>query len=693
MNDFLTNPKIRELFKHRDIIVAMMVLFVVGSIIIPLPAILLDLLLGLNIGLAVIILLLSIFTKRVLDFSVFPTLLLVTTLFRLALNVSSTRLILSTGDPGEVVTAFGEFVTQGDMVVGAVIFLILIIVQFLVITNGSTRVAEVSARFALDAMPQKQMAIDGDLSNGLIDEATAKRRREETQIEAEFYGSMDGASKFVKGDAIAGLIVVVINFVGGIIIFMMKGYEVMDAVEKFGTLTIGDGLVSQVPALLISVASGIIVTRTPSENNLGHELSDQLFSMPKTILMTSVITGIFAIMPGLPFLPFMVVSAISGLGGWLLHEDEKQKKRIEHENPLVEDTPVEQTAPADDMTQYLQLESFEVEFGYSIVEMVDQKNGSKFMERVLQVRRQVIQELGIIVPPIRLKDNVQLDANTYAIKIKGLTIGTGVIYPGRYLIMNPEDEVIDLPGIDTIEPSFGMKAKWIEESLKGRAEKLHYTAVDDSTVLITHIKEVVKNNAHDLLGRQELKTMLDALKVQQPSIVEDLIPDLLSLGETLKVLKNLLRENVSIRDLGTILETLADNATRTKDTELLTEFVRTGLQRQLVLPYLTDSNELYAVALDGTVDNLIASHLKSTHHGTFPAISPEITSRILYSVQLKLDECFREQKMPVLLVSPSIRPAFRKLTELNFPMIPVLSLNEVPNYVIVKVLRTVNLND
>lgn len=686
------NKFIQFISNNTDILIAVLILSIITLIVIPLPSFLLDLFLALNITLAVLILLLTIFSNSVLDFSIFPTLLLVTTLFRLALNISSTRLILSTGNPGSIVTAFGNFVTQGDIVVGAVIFIIICIVQFMVITNGSSRVAEVSARFTLDAMPGKQMSIDADLNAGLINESQAKKRREQIQVEAEFYGAMDGASKFVKGDAIAGIIVTLINFVGGIIIFSLKGYDIMDAIQKFGILTIGDGLVSQVPALLISVASGIIVTRTPSEDNLGVDLSRQLLSVPRAIALAAGVMFLFALIPGLPFIPFMGMATVTAIVAYVLFEGEKNQKLItisEVEEPLVEDSSI----PIDDMTRYTHVEPFEIEFGYGLIPLVDQSNGNDVLERILQVRHQIAQELGVIVQPIRLRDNLQLSPNQYVIKIRGNSVGTGEIYPGHYLIMNPFGDEIDLEGIDTIEPSFGLKAKWVNEKLKSKAEALSYTTVDDLTVLITHLKEIIRLHSSELLGRNELKTALDKIKEEYPGFVDDIIPNIISLSDVLKVLKNLLKENVPIKDLFIILETLADFAHSTKDIEMLTEYVRHRLARTISSQYVNSQGTLEVMSLSPQLEEVIFSNLQRSFQGSFPALAPDVTTRIFQSIQANLDRAMMEQKSPVILASPKIRVAFRHLIEINFNHVPVLSLNDIPNNISIDVIGMVNINE
>lgn len=686
------NKILKALTNNTDILVAGLIMAIIALIIIPLPSFLLDLFLALNITLSVLILFITIFTKSVLEFAIFPTLLLVTTLFRLALNISSTRLILSTGDPGTIVTAFGNFVTKGDMVVGAVIFIIICIVQFLVITSGSSRVAEVSARFTLDAMPGKQMSIDADLNAGLINEEQAKKRREQIQVEAEFYGAMDGASKFVKGDAVAGIIVTLINFLGGIIIFVLKDYEVMEAIEKFGILTIGDGLVSQVPALLISVASGIIVTRTPSDENLGVELSKQLFSVPRAVALASGVMVLFALIPGLPFIPFMGMAILAGVTAYLLFEGEKVQANLQLDH--YSSSNIDDTSPLpEDITIYTQVEPFEIEFGYGLLPLVDNENGENILERILQVRRQIANELGLVVQPIRLRDNLQLDSNEYVIKIRGNVVGRGDIFPHQYLVMNPFGDEIDLDGKETVEPSFGLAAKWIDERLKSKAENLGYTTVDDITVLITHLKEVIRTHAHELLGRQEVKVVLDIIKEQQPGFVEDIIPTIISLGDLIKILKNLLKENIPIKDMSSILETIADYSQSSKDHELLTEYVRHRLNRTITNQYINQQGTLDVISINPQLEDLISHSIQRSFQGSFPALSPDITTHIFKSIQLNLDRAAINQKSPVILASPKIRVAVRRLIEMNFPYVSVLSLNDIPNHINIDVIGVIKISE
>ena len=696
MKELLNHPFLKKIENYKDAIVAGLILMIVVLIMIPLPSFLLDILLALNIAFSVLILLMAVFSKKVLDFAIFPTLLLVTTLFRLGLNISSTRLILSTGDPGDVVTSFGEFVTAGNMVVGAVIFIIIVIVQFLVITNGSTRVAEVSARFALDAMPGKQMAIDNELNNGAITEAEAKRRRQEVQLEAEFFGAMDGASKFVKGDAIAGIIVVLINFIGGIIIFMMKGYEAMEAVDKFGSLTIGDGLVSQIPALLISVASGILVTRTPSEDNLGVQFVNQLGSIPKAILMGAITMLLLGLVPGLPFPPFAGMGVVLGVAAYLLYEGEKQEQFAtnttvsnveEVQAPLVDKNSIEH------LSNFLEVRPLEIQVGLGLLPLVQNRREQEFLERASNLREQLASELGLLIPGIPLEDNLQLGYNEYRILVKGVSVATGEIYPNDLLVMNPYGNEIAINGVSVKEPAFGLDAKWISSNHKAEAESLGYTIVDDLTVLMMHLQQVIKKESSELLSRQELKKMLDVLKETDSSLVEDVIPNILSLGEVLNVLKALLREQVSIRDLGTILETVANYAPQQRDVQFLVEKARMGLSRRLVLPYLNQNGGLDVLVLKERTTELLLSKKRTTEQGDMIILNQQQLFALFRAIQEKIDGAMVQQKEPVLIVHANLRPGMRRLLETTFPNLAILSLMEVPNYIKYDVIGSVEIDE
>ncbi|MBP9562431.1 MAG: flagellar biosynthesis protein FlhA, partial [Acetoanaerobium sp.] len=556
--------------KSGDIAITIGIIFIILMIIIPIPLFLVDILLSLNISLALLILLISMYNKEALDFSVFPSLLLITTLFRLSLNITTTRYILSEGNAGQVIEAFGNFVMGGNPVVGFVVFIIIVIVQFMVITKGSERVAEVAARFTLDAMPGKQMAIDADLNSGLIDEREAKNRRLKIQGEADFYGAMDGASKFVKGDAVAGILITLVNVIGGFIIgVLIQGMPMAEALSRFTILSVGDGLVSQIPALLISTGTGIVVTRATSESNLGRDFIDQLFNNYKIMFIISGVLFFLALTP-LPFIPYMLLSLIF-LGSGL---NMLRRSRIEERAPEIgeEQDNVEEIRRPENVLPLLNVDPIELEFGYGIIPLADKSQGGDLFDRLVMIRRQCALELGIVVPMIRLRDNIQLQPNEYVIKIKGVEVSGGEILFDHYLAMNPGIADGEIKGIDTVEPAFGLPAKWIDEKERERAEIFGYTVVDPPSIISTHLTEVIKKHAHELIGRQDVKMLLDNLKETHPTLVDEVIPSLLSIGDIQKVLSNLLREGVSIRNFSNIMEALADYGQVTKDTDMLTEY-------------------------------------------------------------------------------------------------------------------------
>lgn len=662
-----------------DTIIAFGVIGIVLMIIIPMPPLVLDILIALNITISVVIILLTMFTTEVLQFSVFPTMLLITTLFRLGLNVSSTRLILKDAYAGEIIEAFGNFVIGGNYVVGIIIFLIIIIIQFVVITNGAGRVSEVSARFTLDAMPGKQMSIDADLNAGLIDEMGAKERRKKLQQEAEFYGAMDGASKFVKGDAIAGIIVTVINILGGIIIGVaMLGMDITQAATTYVMLTVGDGLVGQIPALLISTASGILVTRSGNDENLGNSLSSQLTAFPKVIAIAAVILFFLGIVPGLPKVPFFILAAATGGGAYLLYKDEKAKVIMAIENEQAEIIETEKKEP-ENVMNLISVEPMEVEIGYGLIPLADESSGGDLLQRISSVRRQCAIEMGVVVQPIRIRDNLQLKTNEYVVKIRGTVVVSGELMASMLLCMDPTNENVDIPGIKTIEPTFGLPAVWINKDQREDAEIKGLTVVDPTTVMVTHLTETIKAHSYELLGRQEVKMIIDSVKEKYNTVVEELIPDLMTIGEVQKVLQNLLKEKVPIKDMVTILESLADNSRSTKDIELLTEYVRFALSRTICNSLIDESRSITVATLDPRVEDVISNNLQKSMQGTFPAVDPDTTGSILSSIRNVLQSVYFYENQPVFLVSPKIRPAFRKLIEMVYPNITVLSLNEIPN--------------
>ncbi|HHW02848.1 MAG TPA: flagellar biosynthesis protein FlhA [Thermoanaerobacterales bacterium] len=673
--------------KFSDIAVALLAIMVVIIMIIPLPSSILDLLLSFNITFSLVILLISMNMEKPLDFSIFPSLLLLTTLLRLSLNISSTRLILLNGYAGKVIESFGNFVVKGNVLVGFIIFLIIIIVQFIVITRGAERVAEVAARFTLDAMPGKQMSIDADLNSGLISESEARQRRAEIQREADFYGAMDGASKFVKGDAIAGIIITVINIIGGLITgVLFHNWDIMTSVNRYTLLTVGDGLVSQIPALLVSTATGIVVTKAASAGNLGEDLIKQLVSYPKLLLLASGVLAFFAIIPGLPHIPFIVLAGglgYMGLSVQRISEHEKLKK-----DELRKEKELEEMRKPENIFSLLQVDPIEVEFGYNIIPLADVNQGGDLLDRVVMIRRQCALDLGMVVPMVRLRDNIQLKPNEYVIKIKGVEAARGEIRTDHFMVMNPMGGMPDIEGIPTKEPAFGLPAKWITSENKEKAEMKGYTVVDASSVLATHLTEIIKAYAHELIGRQEVKNILDNLKEQYPSLIEELVPKVLSLGEVQKVLSNLLKENVPIRDMVTILEALGDYAGLTKDTDMLTEYVRQRLKR-VITHRFTNGQKVQVITIDGQLENQILSAVRQNDHGTYLALEPSYIQKIRSALLKLVNELGLKGISPVILTSPMVRMYFRRLVEDYASYLPVISYNELESGVEVQSVGTV----
>ena len=662
-----------------DVIIAMGVITIVLMIIVPLPKELIDLLLALNITISIVIILITMFTTSVLQLSVFPTLLLVTTLFRLALNISSTRLILIDADAGTIITAFGNFVIRGNYVVGIIIFLIIVVIQFMVITNGAGRVAEVSARFTLDAMPGKQMSIDADLNSGMIDEVVAKKRRQDLQSEADFYGSMDGASKFVKGDAVAGIIITIINIIGGIIIgVLQKDMTAAQAAQTYTTLSVGDGLVSQVPALLISTASGILVTRSGSSDNFGDTLAAQLTAFPVATGIASGLMLFLGIIPGMPKPPFFIASIAMGSLTYLLYKDVAVKEAREFVSEEEEIIQAERKEP-ENVMNLISVESMEVEIGYGLIPLADEASGGDLLQRIASVRRQCAIEMGIVVQPIRIRDNLQLKTNEYIIKIRGTMIVSSELMPSMLLCMDPTGENSDMPGIKTIEPTFGLPAVWINKDQREEAEIKGLTVVDPTTVMVTHLTETIKSHSYELLGRQEVKFIVENAKEKYSAVVEELIPDLLSIGELQKVLQNLLKEKVPIKDIASIMESLADNCRNTRDLEVLTEYVRFALARTICNQVVDENKTITVVTLDPEIEDIISNNTQKSVQGSFPTVDPDTTTRILTSIKDVVESVYFYNNQPLILVSPNIRPVFRKLIEMVFPHIMIISLNEVPN--------------
>jgi len=675
--------------RNSDIYMAVALIGILALMIIPLPAFLLDVFLAANITIALVILLVCLYTVQPLDFSVFPSILLVTTLFRLALNIASTRLILLHGNEGteaagSVIKAFGQFVVGGNYVVGAVIFLILVIINFVVITKGAGRVAEVAARFTLDAMPGKQMAIDADLSNGLINDREAKHRRKKIAREADFYGSMDGSSKFVRGDAVAGIMIMLVNIIGGFVIGVwQKGMPLTDALANYTLLTIGEGLVAQVPALIISTAAGVIVTRSADENNFGHEIAGQLLNYPRAFQVASGVLFLFALIPGLPHFAFLLLSGVA----YLVSKIAVEKKVEEVEEAAVQAAEEDQ----GQITSIRPLDMLELEVGYGLVPMVDANQQGELLERIRSIRKQVAERMGFIVPPIHIHDNLQLKPYEYNILINGAKVGGGEL-AGQYLAMDSGGATGQIEGLKTTEPVFGLPAIWIKGKEREQAQVSGYTVVDNTTILATHISETIKKHAHELVGRQELQALLDGIAATLPKVVEELVPSLLSLGTVLRVVKNLLKENVSIRDFRSILETLADYGGVTKDPEMLTEFVRQSLGRYIVEQYKREDDTLCVLTMDREVEETIADAVQLSEQGSYLAIEPGAAQRILATIRKNADQFDGAGALPVLMATPTIRRHVKKLTERYMPNLAVISHNEIPPNIKIQSLGVVVLN-
>ena len=676
-------------------IVAIFVILIVFLLIVPLPTQLLDFLFITNLALSLVILLLTMYIKEPLEFSVFPSLLLITTLFRLGLNVSSTRSILSNhGYAGEVVKTFGSFVIRGNLAVGLVIFFIIVLVQFLVITKGSERVAEVSARFTLDAMPGKQMAIDADLSSGLINEEQARDRRQKIQREANFFGSMDGASKFVKGDATISIVITIINLVGGIIVGMMNGGDIQSVLSTYSQATVGDGLMSQIPALLISVATGMIVTRTSSQSNLNDEVVKQFTRQPRVLKIAGTAL-LFLIFIGFPPVQVILLSVLLISGGYMI--DKKMKAQAAQPELAVEGPPVTQEVTSDveyyknldNVYNLLNVDPIGIEFGYSLLPLVDEKSGGSFVDRVVMFRKQFADEMGMVIPFVRLQDSGQLNPNQYQIRIKGEPVAQGEVLTDHFLALVPEDRPKDdIDGIDTVEPAFGMPAKWVSSDQKVKAEMAGYILIDPTSAIITHLSEVIRTHADELLSRQEVKKMLENLKKVNPSVVEDTIPGIVSVGDLEKILKNLLREGVPIRDLETILETMSDYAPTIKDTDILTEYVRQSLRRVITHSF-AEAGQMKVISLDAGIENLIMNSVKKMDGGSYLSLEPEMIQKIASATNEEVNTVRKVVQTPIILTSPVVRVYFKKLVDQFCPHITVLSYNEIDPSVQIQSLGTI----
>ncbi len=685
---------LNRLTKNSDLALALGLVGILAVMIIPMPTFFIDLCLVMAIGASVILLLTSIYTIKALDFSIFPSVLLISTLFRLSLNVATTRVILLSGAErgtaaaGHVIESFGKFVVGGNYAVGIIIFIILVIINFIVITKGAGRVAEVAARFTLDAMPGKQMAIDADLNAGIINEQEAKRRRAEISQEADFYGAMDGASKFVRGDAIAGILIVVVNIVGGILVgTLQKGMAIGSAAEVFTLLTIGDGLVGQIPALIISTAAGIVVTRTTTGTNLGQEFSRQLLMHPKALAVSAGVLAFMGLVPGMPAVPFFLLAA--AIGGFAYQLSQKQTKDEQDKKKKDEAEKLKPTA--EKLENLLPVDLLELEVGYGLINIVDSSQNGDLLERITNIRKQFALEMGVIVPPLRIRDNLELKPGDYQVLLKGVQIAQGSLMVGHLLAMDPGNVYPKIQGVPTKEPAFGLDAIWIPQRLKEEAGMAGYTVVDLSTVIATHLTELIRANAHELLGRQELQTLLDSFKQTAPKVVEDLIPGLLPLGGVLKVVKNLLKENVSIRDMRTILETLADNASMTKDPAMLTEHVRAALGRSITKKLVDSEGQLTLLTLDRQIEEAFAGSIIQTDQGQQLSADPEFVRQFVAGLNEQAQAVMSEASQAVVLCSPLIRQHVKQLVDRFIPNIVVLSHNEISPNVSIRAFGTVRL--
>ena len=678
--------------------VAMVVAFIgiLMAMILPLHPMMLDFFLALNISFAIVVLITTMYTKAPLEFSIFPALLLVLTLFRLSLNVASTRLILLHGNEGEyaagaIIKSFGSFVVGGNYVVGLVVFAILVLINFLVITKGAGRIAEVAARFTLDAMPGKQMAIDADLNAGMIDEVEAGERRKEVARESEFHGAMDGASKFVRGDAIAGIVITLINIAGGFIIgVVQQGMTMSDAIANYTILTVGDGLVSQIPALLVSAAAGLLVSRSSSEDRMGKEFASHLLHSATPVYIGATIVFCMGLVPGLPAFPFMTLGLTLGTIAWYFLRGAEREK-LEEEEAVAEEE--EGAGAPEDVDHLLTLDTIELEVGYGLIPLVDKQQDGILLGRIRGIRRQFATEMGIIIPPIHIRDNLNLNPAQYRLLIKGVEATQAELMVNHLLAMDPGGTAQKIDGIETTEPAFKLPALWIPPEREEEAKFAGYTVVDNSTVIATHLTEVIRNNAHDLLGRQDVQHLLDNLAKTNPKAVEELVPDLLSVGTVQKVLQNLLRERISIRDLLTIVETLADYAPMGKDPELLTEYVRQRISKAMLAPYLQEGKVLNVMILDRELEETLMKHIKQTEHGAYLALEPGLVEKTVNAVAAEVEKVVATDTQPVIMCGPALRRHFRKLIEPSLPSVFVVSHAEIPDDINIQASGKVKLNN
>lgn len=674
-----------------DIGVVMYLLSAILFFIIPIPYFLLDVLLAFNIGISIIILLNTIVMREVLDMAFFPTMLLFTTIFRISLNVSSTRLILTTGNPGNVVKTFGTFVGGGDLVIGGIVFAILILIQFIVINKGSERVAEVSARFSLDAMPGKQMAIDADLNTGAITDTEAAVRRKKLQDESSFFGNMDGATKYVKGDANAGLIITFINLIGGTIMGMRGGMSAIDAISQYGILTIGDGLTSQIPSLLISLSTGILVTKGSNENDFGVTLVSQLFGNSRVLFITGVVLTFLGIFTPLNHIIFVGLGVSFILAGYNIEKNLTKAQTVESVEQ--EETDADEVRKPENVVSLLQVDPIELEFGYGIIPLADANQGGDLLDRVVMIRRQIALELGTVVPIIRLRDNIQLNPNQYIIKIKGIQVADGEILFDHYMAMNPGYVEEEITGIPTFEPSFHLPAIWITEGQRERAESLGYTVVDPPSIIATHLTEVIRTHIAELLTRQDIQNLVDNLKKTNPVLVDELVPKLMGLGEVQKVLQNLLSEGISIRDLLSVFEILADHAATTRDSDVLTEYVRQGLKRAISGKYFPANETSDVITLDPKLEQEIMGSVKQTEQGAYLTIDPETVRKIMDVLGQEIHKFEEKGQTPIVVCSPIVRMYFKNLTHDYFNDLVVVSFNEVEPNVELRSVGMVTIDD
>jgi flagellar biosynthesis protein FlhA len=670
----VSTSKLKNRFLQTDVLISSSIIVILLIMIIPFPPMLMDFFLALNVSLSIIVMLVAFYTLKPLEFAVFPGMLLILTLFRLSLNIASTRLILSEGYAGSIIESFGGFIVQGNYVIGIIIFAVLIIINFVVITKGATRIAEVGARFTLDAMPGKQMSIDADLSAGLITDQEAKKRREEIAREADFYGAMDGASKFVRGDVIAGLLITCINIIGGLVIgTVQNGMELAEAAKLYTLLTIGDGLVSQIPALLISTAAGIIVSRTASKGNLSKEITSQLLGDPKTLMLGACFVLFLGIMPGMPFIPFALMGGLFIFLAYKRHETEEEEKQAEAQQ--------QQELPEgekDSVEDYLLMDTLELEIGYSLISMVEEQQGGDLLDRITSLRKQLASELGIIIPSVRIRDNVQLDANRYIIKMRGIEQGDGELLPDYHLALVPSDFDANIQGIETKDPTFGMDAIWVSGKNKSEAEKFGLSVIEAGAVITTHLMEVLKKNAHKLIDRQMVKRLVDNIEEQSPALVEELVPEGMRIGDIQKVLKRLLRERIPINNLVTILETLADHCQQTQNTDVLTEYCRASLSEIITKRFVGDDNEIIVVMMDSNLESqLIQQAQQGELNANTLGLDPNLVEPLYKNASSIFEDMIHQGYDPILLTSPVLRHTLFEFLAPILPEINVLSYNDI----------------